>query len=135
MEEAQNFLSRDVSAEAIAEVERLEDEPPAIDVGDVVDWMVSSAQGALSEGYSSGEAAAIAGISYRQLDYWIRTELIQPSIERGVGSGKARQFSFADLMHLRLIKRLLDQGHSLQSVRRVMQTRELLEGEEPGEEA
>ena len=38
-------------------------------------------------GYRGASAAAAAGISYRQLDYWDRTQLVVPSIQTATGSG------------------------------------------------
>jgi DNA-binding transcriptional MerR regulator len=68
-------------------------------------------------GYRGPTACSIAGISYRQLDYWARTELIQPSIQTAAGSGSLRLYSFTDLLLLRIVKKLLDAGVSLQNIR------------------
>jgi len=69
------------------------------------------------QGFRAPEAKRIAGISYRQLDYWTRTGLVTPSIKDAHGSGSQRLYSFQDLATLRVIKRLLDTGVSLQKVR------------------
>jgi DNA-binding transcriptional MerR regulator len=69
------------------------------------------------QGYRVPEVTKIVGISYRQLDYWARTELVTPSIRDARGSGTQRLYSFRDLVALRVIKRLLDAGVSLQRVR------------------
>jgi DNA-binding transcriptional MerR regulator len=69
------------------------------------------------QGYRAPEAKRIAGITYRQLDYWTRTGLVRPSIKDAHGSGSQRLYSFQDLATLRVIKRLLDTGVSLQRVR------------------
>ena len=61
-------------------------------------------------GYRGASAAAAAGISYRQLDYWARTELVEPSIQTATGSGSQRLSSFRDILVLKLVKRLLDAG-------------------------
>lgn len=68
-------------------------------------------------GYSGTKAASIVGISYRQLDYWARTNLVRPSLTDASGSGSRRQYSYRDLLELRVIKSLLDAGIKLESVR------------------
>jgi DNA-binding transcriptional MerR regulator len=68
-------------------------------------------------GYRGASAAAAAGISYRQLDYWDRTQLVVPSIQTATGSGSQRLYSFRDILVLKLVKRLLDTGVSLQQIR------------------
>ena len=68
-------------------------------------------------GYSGTKAAAIVGITYRQLDYWARTDLIRPSLADASGSGSRRLYSYRDLLELRVIKSLLDAGIKLESVR------------------
>ena len=71
------------------------------------------------QGYSGTRAAQIVGITYRQLDYWARTELVRPSLSDASGSGSRRQYSYADLLELKVIKNLLDAGIKLESVREV----------------
>ena len=68
-------------------------------------------------GYSGTKAAKIVGISYRQLDYWARTDLVRPSLTDAAGSGSRRAYSYRDLLELRVIKSLLDAGIKLESVR------------------
>lgn len=68
-------------------------------------------------GYRGASAASAAGISYRQLDYWDRTELVVPSIQTASGSGSQRLYSFRDILVLKLVKRLLDTGVTLQQIR------------------
>jgi len=70
-------------------------------------------------GYSGARTAEIVGISYRQLDYWARTDLVRPSVEDAKGSGSRRRYSYTDLLELRVIKSLLDSGLKLESVREV----------------
>lgn len=72
---------------------------------------------ATAEGYRGASAASAAGISYRQLDYWDRTGLVVPSIQGATGSGSQRLYSFRDVLVLKLVKRLLDTGVSLQQIR------------------
>ncbi|HUF98152.1 MAG TPA: MerR family transcriptional regulator [Ilumatobacter sp.] len=73
----------------------------------------------MSEGFSGTQAASVVGITYRQLDYWARTELIRPSLSDATGSGSRRRYSYKDLLELRVIKTLLDAGIKLESVREV----------------
>ena len=68
-------------------------------------------------GYRGASAAAAAGISYRQLDYWDRTGLLQPTVRGAAGSGSQRLYAFRDILVLKLVKRLLDTGVSLQQIR------------------
>ncbi len=70
-----------------------------------------------SAGYRGAIACSAAGISYRQLDYWARTGLVEPSIRTASGSGTSRLYSFRDILVLKIVKRLLDTGISLQNVR------------------
>ena len=70
-----------------------------------------------TEGFSGREAADIVGITYRQLDYWARTDLIRPSLADAKGSGSRRRYSYKDLIELRMIKTLLDAGQRLDRVR------------------
>jgi DNA-binding transcriptional MerR regulator len=73
-----------------------------------------------SEGYRGPQVCSIVGITYRQLDYWARTDLLRPSISQAKGSGSQRRYSYLDLVHLKVIKRLLDAGISLQQARRAI---------------
>jgi DNA-binding transcriptional MerR regulator len=66
---------------------------------------------------SGKKAADIVGISYRQLDYWARTDLIRPSVADAKGSGSRRRYSYRDLLELKLVKTLLDDGIKLESIR------------------
>ena len=68
-------------------------------------------------GYRGPTACAAAGITYRQLDYWARTGLVEPSIRSAHGSGSQRLYSFRDILVLKVVKRLLDTGVSLQNIR------------------
>jgi DNA-binding transcriptional MerR regulator len=68
-------------------------------------------------GYRGPTACNAAGITYRQLDYWARTGLVEPSVRSATGSGTQRLYSFRDILLLKVIKRLLDAGVSLQQIR------------------
>lgn len=70
-------------------------------------------------GFSGRRAAELAGITYRQLDYWARTDLVRPSLVDAAGSGSRRRYSYTDLLELRVIKSLLDAGIKLENVREV----------------
>ncbi len=71
------------------------------------------------DGFSGRKTAEIVGISYRQLDYWARTDLVRPSLADARGSGSRRRYSYRDLLELKVIKQLLDAGLKLESVREV----------------
>jgi DNA-binding transcriptional MerR regulator len=68
-------------------------------------------------GFRGPTACAAAGITYRQLDYWARTGLVSPSVRPATGSGTQRLYGFRDVLLLKVIKRLLDAGISLQQIR------------------
>ncbi len=72
----------------------------------------------VTEGFSGREAADIVGITYRQLDYWARTDLIRPSLADAKGSGSRRRYSYRDLIELKMIKTLIDAGQRLDRVRK-----------------
>ena len=68
-------------------------------------------------GYRGPTACKAAGITYRQLDYWARTGLVEPTVRGATGSGTQRLYGFRDILVLRVVKRLLDSGVSLQQIR------------------
>ena len=78
---------------------------------------MSETPNARVEGYSGKRASEIVGISYRQLDYWARTDLIRPSLADAHGSGSRRRYTYRDLLELKLVKTLLDNGIKLESIR------------------
>mgnify|MGYP005983027519 CR=1 FL=1 len=73
-------------------------------------------------GYRGPTACKAAGITYRQLDYWARTGLVQPTVRGAQGSGSQRLYSFRDILVLKVVKRLLDTGVSLQQIRTAVGT-------------
>jgi DNA-binding transcriptional MerR regulator len=77
--------------------------------------------GSAEIGYRGPTACAAAGITYRQLDYWARTGLVEPSVRAAHGSGSQRLYSFRDILVLKVVKRLLDTGISLQQIRAAVQ--------------
>jgi DNA-binding transcriptional MerR regulator len=83
-------------------------------------------------GYRAPQVCKIVGITYRQLDYWARTGLLQPSLQQAHGSGSQRLYSFGDIVRLRVVKRLLDAGMSLNKIRTAMEIlRDELSSERP----
>jgi DNA-binding transcriptional MerR regulator len=69
-------------------------------------------------GFSAEATRRIAGISYRQLDYWDKTGLVRPSVQHARGKGSRRVYAFEDLVELRVVARLLGAGISLPAVRK-----------------
>ena len=76
----------------------------------------------LDVGYRGPTACSAAGITYRQLDYWARTGLVEPSVREASGSGTSRLYSFRDILVLKIVKKLLDAGISLQNIRTAIST-------------
>lgn len=93
--------------------------PPASSEGALEQGMLFDNPRAVDDefGYRGPTAYAAAGITYRQLDYWARTGLVVPSVRGASGSGSQRLYSFKDILVLKIVKRLLDAGVSLQNVR------------------
>jgi DNA-binding transcriptional MerR regulator len=73
------------------------------------------------QGYRGPQVCSIVGITYRQLDYWARTDLVRPTVADAKGSGSQRRYAYRDLLELKVIKSLLDAGVSLQSARRAIE--------------
>ncbi|MFG2644911.1 MerR family transcriptional regulator [Streptomyces sp. NPDC048370] len=80
-----------------------------------------AATGTDTVGYRGPTACAAAGITYRQLDYWARTGLVEPSVRPAYGSGTQRLYSFRDVVVLKIVKRFLDTGVALQNIRAAVQ--------------
>jgi len=72
-------------------------------------------------GFRGPQVCSIVGITYRQLDYWARTDLVRPSVCEAAGSGTQRLYSYTDLVELKVVKRLLDAGISLQAARKAIE--------------
>ena len=72
-------------------------------------------------GFRGPQVCKIVGITYRQLDYWARTELVRPSLADARGSGTQRRYSYRDLVRLKVIKNLLDSGVKLQAARKAIE--------------
>lgn len=73
------------------------------------------------KGYRAPQVCKLVDITYRQLDYWARTGLITPTIQAAQGSGSQRRYSFADIIQLKVVKRLLDAGMSLKKIRQAIE--------------
>ncbi len=73
------------------------------------------------KGFRGPQVCQIVGITYRQLDYWARTNLLNPSLVKAKGSGTPRLYSYNDLLNLKVIKQLLDAGIQLRSARKAIQ--------------
>jgi DNA-binding transcriptional MerR regulator len=72
-------------------------------------------------GFSGPQVCSIVGITYRQLDYWARTDLVRPSLADARGSGSQRRYSYRDLVRLKVVKSLLDAGVKLQAARKAIE--------------
>lgn len=83
--------------------------------------MSKTEEGKIEEGFRGPQVCQIVGITYRQLDYWARTDLIRPSIADAAGSGTQRRYSYRDLVELKVIKNLLDAGIALRQARRAVE--------------
>ena len=105
----------DTSAEKQREIAR---DAAAIRAGEQGLLFDDSAMESLPEvGYRGPVAAGVVGITYRQLDYWARTSLVLPTVRPATGSGTSRLYGFRDILELKIVKRLLDTGVSLQQIR------------------
>ncbi len=81
-------------------------------------------------GFRGPQVCVVVGITYRQLDYWARTDLVRPTLADAAGSGTQRLYSYRDLVELKVVKSLIDAGVSLQAARRAIDyLRENLEAE------
>jgi DNA-binding transcriptional MerR regulator len=86
--------------------------------------------GDLKKFYSSSQVCKIVNLSYRQLDYYDRTDIVNPSVNNALGCGSRRMYSFDDLLKLKVIKKLLEAGVSLQKIRKAKRYLEENTGEE-----
>ncbi|MGC8510234.1 MAG: MerR family transcriptional regulator [Acidimicrobiales bacterium] len=71
-------------------------------------------------GFSGSLVCRLTGVTYRQLDYWARTDLVTPSITPASGSGSKRAYSYGDVLEVKVIKSLLDSGLSLARARQAV---------------
>jgi DNA-binding transcriptional MerR regulator len=75
----------------------------------------------LSTGFSGPTVCRLTGVTYRQLDYWARTDLVTPSITPATGSGSKRAYSYGDVLEVKVIKSLLNSGLSLARTRQAVE--------------
>src|SRR5262245_12372602 len=87
----------------------------------LVDAALAGGEGGDEIGFRGPKVCKIVGISYRQLDYWARTDLVRPSLADARGSGTQRRYSYRDLLRLKVIKNLLDSGVKLQAARKAIE--------------
>jgi DNA-binding transcriptional MerR regulator len=85
-----------------------------------LDADATAGAGAAVPGFRGPQVCTIVGITYRQLDYWARTDLVRPSINDAKGSGTQRTYSYRDLVRLKVVKSLLDAGVKLQTARKAI---------------
>jgi DNA-binding transcriptional MerR regulator len=90
--------------------------------GQGIQGTLEEAAAAEAEGFSGPQVCDVVGITYRQLDYWDRTDLLKPSLSAAHGSGTQRRYSYRDLVQLKIIKRLLDAGMKLQTARTAIES-------------
>jgi len=93
---------------------------PPLEQGSL-DAALAGREGGDEIGYRGPQVCKIVGISYRQLDYWARTDLVRPSLADARGSGTQRRYSYRDLVRLKVIKNLLDSGVKLQAARKAIE--------------
>lgn len=74
-----------------------------------------------ASGFSGPMVCRLTGVTYRQLDYWARTELVTPSITPARGSGTKRAYSYSDVLEVKVIKSLLNSGLSLTRARQAVE--------------
>ena len=68
--------------------------------------------------FNTAKVSEITGVSSRQLAYWDRIGLLQPSFKKALGKGSRRLYSLRDLVELTIIARLLDSRVPLQRIRK-----------------
>ena len=69
----------------------------------------------LSESFKTREVVELLDLSRRQLQYWAKTGLIEPSART---PGGHHRYSFDDLVALKATRRLIDAGISVQKIRK-----------------
>ena len=83
----------------------------------VASSQASTSGNSAETGYQASTACRAAGITYRQLDYWTRSGLVEPGIRAEQEPGSRQLYGFRDILILKVVKRLLDTGISLQQIR------------------
>jgi DNA-binding transcriptional MerR regulator len=73
----------------------------------------------VEQSFTAEQACRLTNCTHHQLRYWDRVGLVKPSMQQTGGRpGVRRLYSFRDLVALRVVRSLLDNGMSLQRVRR-----------------
>ncbi len=108
------------TTEGKAQPRRLQRGVPRLEQGSL-DAALAGRDGGDEIGFRGPQVCKIVGISYRQLDYWARTDLVRPSLADARGSGTQRRYSYRDLVRLKVIKNLLDSGVKLQAARKAIE--------------
>ena len=75
----------------------------------------------LKSGFSGPMVCRLTGVTYRQLDYWARTNLVTPSITAAKGSGSKRTYGYSDVLEVKVINSLLKSGVSLARARQAVE--------------
>ncbi len=75
----------------------------------------------MAAGFGAKVVKEITGVSRMQLQHWDRTGIVRPSIKIGAGKGSRREYSFKDLVQLKVAKRLREEGISLQKIRKALE--------------
>lgn len=109
-----DLTTPDSASVSLDDVARAEAHAQATEQGLISDHTTPAV---IEVGYRGPVAAGVVGITYRQLDYWARTGLVSPTVRPATGSGTARLYGFRDILELKIVKRLLDTGVSLQQIR------------------
>jgi len=60
----------------------------------------------------------VPAITYSQLDYWAKTGLVEPSIQKARGHGSRRIYGWVDLVALQTVAELLEAGASVRRIRK-----------------
>jgi DNA-binding transcriptional MerR regulator len=113
--------ARNHSTDPVADLTSVPETGRTTDGSSVADAPHEHAADGRDGGYRGPQVCKIVGITYRQLDYWARTDLVRPSVCDANGSGTQRLYSYRDLVELKVVKRLLDAGISLQSARKAIE--------------
>ena len=75
---------------------------------------------AAREQFNFGAVVALSGVHPRTLDFWGKSGFLEPSIQKAVGTGSKRLYSFSDIIAARVARRFRERGVDLQGLRRVV---------------
>jgi DNA-binding transcriptional MerR regulator len=71
------------------------------------------------ETFGKEDVISLTGLTYRQIDYWAATGVVIP-FKPGMGKGSRREYSFTDIVALRVAKKLKEDGITLQKIRKAL---------------